>query len=50
MVTGGSVKEKQDDQQAEKQAEAANTTTQQPLDNFKRSISACLDSRGYSVK
>jgi hypothetical protein len=43
-------KEKQDDQQAEKQADAAKTTSQQPLDNFKRSISACLDSRGYSVK
>jgi hypothetical protein len=43
-------KEKQDDQQADKQADAAKTTTQQPLDNFKRSLSACLDARGYSVK
>jgi hypothetical protein len=42
-------KEKQEDQQQEKQAEAAKTTAQ-PLDNFKRSISACLDARGYSVK
>lgn len=42
-------KEKQEDQ-ADKQAEAAKTTAQQPLDNFKRSLSACLDARGYSVK
>jgi hypothetical protein len=40
-------KEKQEDQQ---QADAAKTTTAQPLDNFKRSLSACLDARGYSVK
>jgi hypothetical protein len=43
-------KEKQEDQQADKQADAAKTTAQQPLDNFKRSLSACLDARGYSVK
>jgi hypothetical protein len=42
-------KEKQETEQAQKQADAAKTTTQ-PLDNFKRSLSACLDSRGYSVK
>jgi hypothetical protein len=42
-------KEKQEDQ-ADKQAEAAKATAQQPLDNFKRSLSACLDARGYSVK
>jgi hypothetical protein len=44
-------KEKQETEQTQKQADAAKTTTtQQPLDNFKRSMSACLDARGYSVK
>jgi hypothetical protein len=43
-------KQKQETEQTQKQADAAKTTTQQPLDNFKRSLSACLDSRGYSVK
>jgi hypothetical protein len=43
-------KQKQETEQAQKQADAAKTTAQQPLDNFKRSLSACLDSRGYSVK
>jgi hypothetical protein len=42
-------KDKQEAEQADKQAEAAKAA-QQPLDNFKRSISACLDARGYSVK
>jgi hypothetical protein len=42
-------KEKQETDQADKQADAAKTASQ-PLDNFKRSLSACLDSRGYSVK
>ena len=42
-------KEKQETEQAQKQADAAKTTPQ-PLDNFKRSMSACLDARGYSVK
>jgi hypothetical protein len=42
-------KQKQESEQTQKQADAAKTTTQ-PLDNFKRSLSACLDSRGYSVK
>jgi hypothetical protein len=42
-------KQKQETEQTKKQADAAKTATQ-PLDNFKRSISACLDSRGYSVK
>ena len=42
---------KQEAEQAQKQADAAKTTTTpQPLDNFKRSMSACLDARGYSVK
>ena len=43
-------KEKQETDQAQKQAAAKTTTTPQPLDNFKRSMSACLDARGYSVK
>jgi hypothetical protein len=44
-------KSKQETEQAQKQADAAKTTTTpQPLDNFKRSMSACLDARGYSVK
>jgi hypothetical protein len=42
-------KQKQETEQADKQADA-NKTQQQQLDNFKRSLSACLDSRGYSVK
>jgi hypothetical protein len=42
-------KSKQETEQAQKQADAAKTTTT-PLDNFKRSMSACLDARGYSVK
>ncbi len=51
----GGIKEKrkgkQETEQAQKQADAAKTTTTpQPLDNFKRSMSACLDARGYSVK
>jgi hypothetical protein len=44
-------KQKQETEQDQKQADAAKTaTTPQPLDNFKRSMSACLDARGYSVK
>ncbi len=43
-------KQKQEDEQTEKQADAAKTASQQPLDNFKRSITACLDARGYSVR
>jgi hypothetical protein len=42
-------KEKEETEQADKQA-AANKNAQQPLDNFKRSLSSCLDARGYSVK
>ena len=42
-------KEKQQTEQTQKQADATKTTPQ-PLDNFKRSMSACLDARGYSVK
>jgi hypothetical protein len=50
----GSIKAKREDkkesEQADKQADTAKTASQQSLDNFKRSLSACLDSRGYSVK
>jgi hypothetical protein len=49
----GSIKAKhQEKEQAEQRqkAAAANSAQQQSLDNFKRSMSACLDSRGYSVK
>jgi hypothetical protein len=42
-------KEKEETEQADKQA-AANKNAQQPLDNFKRSLSSCLDARNYSVK
>ena len=42
-------KEKEETEQSDKQA-AANKNAQQPLDNFKRSLSACLDARAYSVK
>ena len=50
----GSIKEKRQEkqktEQEQKQADATKTASQQSLDNFKRSMSACLDSRGYSVK
>lgn len=42
--------DKKETEQADKQADAAKTASQQSLDNFKRSMSACLDSRSYSVK
>ncbi|HEY4050216.1 MAG TPA: hypothetical protein VGM27_25415 [Acidobacteriaceae bacterium] len=42
-------KQKQETAQADKQADA-DKTQQQQLDNFKRSLSSCLDSRNYSVK
>jgi uncharacterized protein (DUF2062 family) len=49
----GSIKakrqQKQEAGQADKQADATKAASQS-LDNFKRSLSACLDSRGYSVK
>jgi hypothetical protein len=49
----GSIKakrqQKQEQEEEQKQADASKSTNQQ-LDNFKRSLSACLDSRGYSVK
>jgi hypothetical protein len=40
-------KQEQDQEQKQDQAKAA---AQQSLDNFKRSLSSCLDARGYSVK
>ena len=43
-------KEKQQDEQAEKQADASKTQEQQQMDKFKRSMSACLDALGYSVR
>ena len=43
-------KEKQQEQQAERQADATKTQEQQNMDKFKRSMSACLDARGYSVR
>jgi hypothetical protein len=43
-------KEKQQDEQAQKQADASKTKEQQNMDNFKQSMSACLDARGYSVR
>ena len=50
----GSIKEKRQEkqktEQEQKQADATKTASQQSLDNFKRSMSACLDARGYSVK
>jgi hypothetical protein len=50
----GSIKAKRQDKketdQQDKQADAAKTASQQSLDGFKRSLSACLDARGYSVK
>ena len=42
--------QKQETGQAEKQAQATKTQSQQKLDDFKRSMSACLDARDYSVK
>jgi hypothetical protein len=50
----GSIKEKRQEkkqtEQEQKQADATKIASQQSMDNFKRSLSACLDSRGYSVK
>lgn len=43
-------KKKQQDEQAQKQADATRTQEQQNMDNFKKSMSACLDARGYSVR
>ena len=43
-------RQQQQEEQAQKQANATKTQEQQNMDNFKRSMSACLDARGYSVR
>jgi hypothetical protein len=43
-------KEKQQEEQAQKQADASKAQEQQKMDSFKRSMSACLGARGYSVR
>lgn len=43
-------KQKQEAEQADKTADATKSAADQQLDNFKRSLSACLEARGYSVK
>jgi hypothetical protein len=43
-------KDKQQEEQNQTQADANKTQEQQNMDNFKRSMSACLDARGYSVR
>jgi hypothetical protein len=43
-------KEKEQAEQADKQAAAKKTQQQQKQDDFKRAMSACLDARGYSVR
>jgi hypothetical protein len=50
MAAKAKREDKKETEQADKKADAAKTASQQPLDNFKRSLSACLDSRGYSVE
>jgi hypothetical protein len=42
--------EKQEAAQETKTTDAAKSQQQQSMDGFKRSMSACLDARGYSVK
>jgi hypothetical protein len=47
----GRRQQKKAKKQAQQQAQQQQTTAQQQnLDTFKRAMSACLDSRGYSVK
>jgi hypothetical protein len=43
-------KDKQQSEQAQKQDNASKTQEQQNMDNFKRSMTSCLDARGYSVR
>ena len=43
-------KQKEQAEQADKQAAAKKTQQQQKQDDFKRALSACLDARGYSVR
>jgi hypothetical protein len=51
-IIAGMKDKRSEKEQAEQQnkAAAAKTAQQQPLDNFKRSMSSCLDARGYSVR
>jgi len=54
-ATAGAVKGRRQQKKANKQAEqqaaaGAKAQNQAVLDSFKRSMSACLDARGYSVK
>ncbi|AXC11277.1 hypothetical protein ACPOL_1941 [Acidisarcina polymorpha] len=42
--------EKEQSEKSEKQTNASKTQEEQSMDGFKRSMSACLDARGYSVK
>jgi len=54
-ATAGAVRGRRQQKKANKQAEqqaasGANAQHQAALDSFKRSMSACLDARGYSVK
>jgi hypothetical protein len=49
----GGIRSKREQGQEAAQAQqkaAATKAAPQPLDNFKRSLSACLDARGYAVK
>jgi len=43
-------KNQQQEEQAQKQVSTAKTQEQQNMDNFKKSMSTCLDARGYSVR
>jgi hypothetical protein len=43
-------KEQEQEQQTQQKADAAKQQGQQSMDSFKRSVSACLDARGYSVR
>jgi hypothetical protein len=43
-------KQKEQAEQADKQAAAKKTQQQQKQDDFKRAMTACLDARGYSVR
>jgi hypothetical protein len=42
--------EKKKDDEAKRQTEAKKTVQDKKQDDFKRAISACLDTRGYSVR
>ena len=49
-VRGRRTKKKAEKEEQEKAKSAAQKQQQQQLDTFRRSMSACLDARGYSVK